>query len=484
MGQRTESVNPYVIDGPIVEEAAFFGRETKLEWAAELLDERGARRVLIVQGSYRIGKTSFIRQLQKRLQQTAFVVDLSEVEEDSLGYLLWRTAADVASTVSQVTGRTFPRPELNDFLTDAAHFQDEFLPALFKVLRRSRLLLAFDGLESLAGGDGSARLGFYAHLATLMDREDGLSLMLAVEEWPKQAQESFRETYRLKLDLLDTASASSLIEEPSSGVLDFDYQAVRKALDLSSGHPYVLQLICHHVYESCADKGRVSEKDVEAVIGRALDSASEYVEHLWDGLSPRARTVLSALASLRGVRDILLEQDLRYALKQKHAGLSPEEIAAACEELVDRDLLERLGAMSYQFKVELVRLWLAERKSVEVWRGTRGASAVAATAGDWIGRFLWPLIGLLSVTALVFSCLLSWPALGNREGPTPTPVQTREGTGLSFSVITPTPDPRRTPLVVPTPRPPVLDIAYMVWDEDSESWESTPCPGMAPWWRG
>jgi WD40 repeat protein len=471
VAQTIETSNPYVIDQPVVEEAQFFGREAKLNWAVELLDERGGRRVLVVQGSYRIGKTSFLYQLQRRLHQTALLIDLSEAQSDSLGHLLWRVAAEIASKVALLADRSFPAPELNDFLADANHFQESFLPSVLKALRRIRLLLAFDGLESLDGGEGLVREAFFAYLADLMHQDTGLSLVLAVEEWPQNARDAFRESYRLRLGPLDRAAATHLVVEQSDGVLDFDYQALRKVLEVSSGHPYIVQLTGHELYERCSATGRVTEKDVEAVLGQLLELASEYVEHLWDGLSPKARVVVSALASLRGVRDILLEQDLRYALKQKRAGLSPEEIAAACEELVDRDLLERLGAMSYQFKVELVRLWLAERKSVDIWRETRGASAVAATAGDWIGRFLWPLIGLLSATALVFSCLLSWPALGNGEAPTPTPEETREGAGLSLSMVTATPDPRRTELPVPTPRPPALDIAYMEWDEDTGTWD-------------
>ncbi len=466
-----ESTNPYVIDEPIHEDAGFFGLDRQLQWAADILGARGTRRVLIVQGSYRIGKTSFLHQLQRRLQQTALLVDLSASEEDGLGHLLWRAAVRIASVVRQLTGRPFPEPELDDFMGDAGYFHEEFLPAVYRTLRRKRLVLAFDGLESLQADEGLLREAFYTYLADLMESDLGLSLLLAVEDWPEAAPALFDDAYRLKLGPLDSTAATKLIVEPSAGVLDFDYQAIRGILGLSSGHPYFVQLICHALFERCLVQGRVTEKDVEGVVDHVLDMASPYMEHLWSRVSPAARTVLAALASLRGVRGILLEQDLSYALRRRGPGLSPSEIGQACQELMEGDILEGLGAMSYQFRVELVRMWLVAQKGREAWRETRGTRRIAATAGDWIGRFLWPMIGLLAVTAVVFWCLLSWSALGDREQPSAPPVETKDQSALSLVLVTPTADLRQTPRPVPTPRPPTLDIVYMQWDENTESWE-------------
>ena len=466
-----EATNPYIVDGPVSEEARFFGRERTLEWAAEILGGRTTRRVLIVQGSYRMGKTSFLLQLQRRLQQTAFLVELSLAQDDGLAYLLWRVAVDIASTVHQLTGRPFAEPEFGNFLSDASHFHGVFLPAVYKALRRKRLVLAFDGLESLAGDQEEARDAFHSYLGSLMEGDLGLSLVLAVEDWPEAATALFDDAFRLKLGPLDSAAATQLIVQPSAGVLDYDYQATRRILGLSSGHPYVTQLICHVLFERCFVQGRVTEKDVEGVIDQVLDLASPYMEHLWSRVSSPQQTVLAALASLRGARGILLEQDLNFALRRRGARLSPSEVTQACQGLIASDVLEGLGAMSYKFRVELVRLWLDARKGAEVWRESRGTGRVMATAGDWIGRFLWPLIGLLAVSAVVFSCLLSWPALGGRERPSATPVETEEASGLSVTLVTPTPDLRQTPTPVPTPRLPTLDIAYMQWEEDAGSWD-------------
>jgi hypothetical protein len=466
-----ESENPYIIDQPITEEKGFFGRDKELQWAAGILEGRRGGRIFILQGSYHVGKTSFLNQLRRLVRRTVLVIDLSASQESSLAHLLWAAATDIAEVVRLLSGRTFAEPELTDFVTDATYFHHRFLPAVQKTLRRKRLILGFDGLDSIGGGDESVREAFYAYLANLMKPDSGLSLLVAVEDWPEVSPAFAEEAYRLKLGPLDTSAATSLIVEPSAGALAFDYQAIRRILDLSSGHPYFVQLACHVLFERCLVSGRVREKDVEGALDEMLDLASPYMERLWDRASPKARTVLATLASLRGVRDILLEQDLTYALRRKSAGLSTAQVREACRELVDSDVLTGLGAMSYQFRVEMVRLWLAARKMADVWRETRGTMRIAATAGDWLGRFLWPLIGLLAATAVVLACLLSWPNLRSNLPPSATPVETIEQSGLSFTVVTPTPDLRQTPAALPTSRPPALDITYMQWDEATQSWE-------------
>jgi hypothetical protein len=466
-----ESANPYSADSPAVEETQFFGREKELERATEVLGATGTRRVLVVQGSYHIGKTSFLHHLRRRLPQKAFVIDLSGAEDDRPGYLLWRAATIIAADLQRETGRLFPKPEVNDFLSDASFFHTVFLPTVYQALKRRRLVLAFDGLDVPQYPEGKASEAFFAYLDVLMESSLNLSLVVTMENRPKQGFSLFENAYYVRLGPLDDAAATDLVVEPARDTLHFDYQAVQRVLGVSSGHPYFVQLLCHAIFARRTAGGQVSEKDVEAVLQSVLDVASPYMERMWNGVSSGARTVLAALAALRGVRGIFLEQDLAYALRRRGTVRSSMEIRRACEELVEKDVLEALGAMSYRFRVELVRMWLVARREVESLLETSGTRRVASSAGDWIGRFLWPLIGLLAVTAVVFACLLSWPPIKDRGESVAAPEQPRETSSLSYTLVTPTPSLGFTPTPVPTPRTPTLEIAYMGWDEGSDSWD-------------
>ena len=466
-----ELVNPYVIDGPVVDEALFFGREDVLAWAREVLGARATKRLVIMQGSHRIGKSSLLNQLKRRLPQSVFLIDLSAVEEDRLGSLLWRVATSVASSLRQEKSDRFPEPEVNDFLSNADYFHEVFLPQVYKALRRKRLVLAFDEVPALEGGEGSLREAFYAYLAVLMESDLNLSVVLALEEWPERPPVLFGEAFRWTMGPLDDDAATDLIIEPARGVLEYEYHAVRRMAELTSGHPYFIQLLCHVIFQRCMIEGRVSARDVERTVEEAIELGSPYLERLWNDSSPRARIVLAGFAALRGAHGILLEQDLRYLLGRRGAPRSLSEISQRCQELVDRDVLERLGAMSYRFRVELVKMWLRRRQELGSVLGMGRAKKVTTTAGDWMGKFLWPLIGLLLVSSVIFWCLASWQPLGEMSEASATPVETQAVPTLSFVLVTLTPDTRRTPTPFPTPQPPTLDIAYMLWDEESGNWE-------------
>lgn len=465
------SANPYIIDRPVVSEDMFFGREDVLAWARQMLGRKGARGVIVIQGSYRIGKSSLLRQLERHLPQAVFLVDLSMEEHEELGSLLWRAATSVVSDLESRWAVSVPGPELNDLLSDADHFHEVFLPRVFKALRRTRLVLAFDEVDSLEGEDGALREGLYAYLARLMEGDLNLSVVLALDEWPERPPGLFADAFRWRLSRLDDGAARDLIVEPAKDLLEYDYHAVRRILDLTLGHPYFTQLICHVVFERCAAQGRVRARDVEAALDEAIDLGSEYLERLWDRSSQKEQVVLAASAGLRGGHGVVLEQDLRYLSGRRGARLSASEVAQACEQLVDRDVLERLGAMSYRFRVELVRMWVGSQHKLESVLGLRRTKQMATTAGDWVGKFLWPLVVLLALTSVVLWGLASWqPGIGTNRARS-TPVETQTASGLSVVLVTPTPDVRFTPTAIPTLRPPTLDIAYMLWDEEAGNWE-------------
>ncbi len=469
-GERGVS-NPYIIDEPVVEEARFFGREDVLAWAREILGARGTKRTVVIQGSHRIGKSSLLRQLAKHLPQTVFVVDLAAIEEDGLSYLLWHVASSIASSLRDDMGIGFSQPEVNDFLGDPNHFHEVFLPRVYKALKRRRLVLALDEITALNGHEGSLRDGLYAYLSVLMDSDLNVSLVLALEEWPERPPALLGEAFRWKLGPLDDDSARELIVEPSRGSVEYEYHAVRRILELSSGHPYFIQLLCYVLFERCATEGRTSARDVDVLVDEGIELASPYMEKIWNDSSPRQRMVLAGFASLRGAHGILLEQDLHYVLRRRGAQLSPSEMSQTCQQLIDRDVLERLGAMSYRFQVELFRVWVRGRRKPESVFGVARTTQVASAASDWMGKFLWPLVGLVVASTLIFWCLASWQPLARKSEPSATPVETEQGPALSFVQVTPTRDMSSTPVRIPTSLPPALDITYMLWDEGAGNWE-------------
>lgn len=75
-------------------------------------------------------------------------------------------------------------------------------------------------------------------------------------------------------------------------------------------------------------------------------------------------------------------QEVRTVLSKAGARVQREPIVSALDRLSERGILERLGALSYRFRVALLRDWLCQRLDLqEVVRNTRW-DAVAPARGD------------------------------------------------------------------------------------------------------
>ncbi len=64
---------------------------------------------------------------------------------------------------------------------------------------------------------------------------------------------------------LASEEATRLITWPADGVLTYDYGVARRMIEVTSGHPYYLQLLCFEVFNRCEAAGWVNQRDVDLV---------------------------------------------------------------------------------------------------------------------------------------------------------------------------------------------------------------------------
>jgi hypothetical protein len=99
-----DTVNPYIPGQPVDNPDLFFGRRDPVTSLREHLLK--GRRVFVVSGSHRMGKSSLLRQLPNHLSEEflAVRVDLLDEGVRSLNWLLWRLADLIWHEVDQRLG--------------------------------------------------------------------------------------------------------------------------------------------------------------------------------------------------------------------------------------------------------------------------------------------------------------------------------------------------------------------------------------------
>jgi hypothetical protein len=243
-----------------------------------------------------------------------------------------------------------------------------------------------DDLDHLAQEPSNLLDPFLSVLTGWRERDEGVAFVMTTA--PTWQETLARKHPRLlggsatfALGPLSSEDATRLITWPVDGVLTYDYGVPRRLVEITSGQPYYLQLLCFEVFARCAPAGWVNQRDLdfatEELIGRDIPE----FQQVWDESSPQEQAVLAALVSLRGARGIATGQEVGKALSKAGARPDREQVNLALESLAARDILERLGALSYRFRVALLRDWLGERMDLQdVVRATRWSSATRASA--------------------------------------------------------------------------------------------------------
>jgi TolB protein len=379
---------------------------------------------------------------------------------------------------------------------DVQYLADHFLPQVQEGLGDRQLVLMTDNLEALADAWGiELTHAFLSYLADVLRDESWLRLILALrhpDDFEEEHPDLFATAAYRKLGSLTSTEAARLIRDPARGMLSYDVGVVRRIIELTSSHPYFIQLFCYTLFNRCARSGRATLSDVEAIVDELLELDISDFHELWETSSPQEKIVLATLGALRGRHGIATRRDVSSALSRRGIRADQNEVAEALDSLAARDILERLGALSYRFNVDLLRIWLGRSKRPdEVYRemrwpvkakpagsrqptGAQPARVQPLTGPETRPWWVRWIIVMLAFAAVLLGSLAvsSWLARRRfvEEAPTPT--------WLTATAVSQRMRPTFTPTFAPpTPTRPIVSvrtmpaIAYMCKGKRADPWQ-------------
>jgi photosystem II stability/assembly factor-like uncharacterized protein/tetratricopeptide (TPR) repeat protein len=364
-----EMLNPYIAGAPVTEPSMFFGREDVFDWIERSLSGRFADHILVIHGQRRVGKTSVLKQLAKRLPERYIPVffDLQGRTHTTLDRFLWWLAREIVRVLKQERGIEVPSPERGDFAEDPEYFEAQFLVSVRAMLPRHILLLAFDEFDSLEESEIKEELArpLIDYLRRLMGQER-LNFIFSIgssgrklENMQASYTEFFKTALYKKISFLSEGETRNLVVRPVEGVLEYERAAVDRIYNITSGHPYFTQLICHELFANSQRSGqrKVTRSDVEVVLEDVVERGTVNLKFMWDEASDIEKWGLAALAQLektdnRGVADFLHKQHVRF---------SEPELTSGLLHLREKDVL----TPENRFVNYLLKLWLQKNRPME-----------------------------------------------------------------------------------------------------------------------
>ena len=366
---RQEIDSPYIIGVPLTEQQEIFIGRAGISAQIEqlLLDRR--RPPLLLYGQRRVGKTSLLNNLGRLLPSTIIplFVDLQGPASRSKNEasFLYNLARGMRRSARQ---REISVPELTREALAVDPFSqfDEWLDEVEDALSPNFALLMLDEFEVLAEAlengrlEESSILGMFRHLIQHRPRfKVLLSGSHTLDEFQRWSSYLIN-VQVVHIGYLSQTETLQLVEYPVQDFsLRYEPAAAQRVVDLTNGHPFLVQLLCAEIVALKNEQPPVNRRlasvaDVETAVPEALqhgsfffadieqnqvDQVGREILRLMAGYDERETTPREVLVAF--VPSLMALEDALVVLQQR--------------ELID------VVEGGYRFQVDLVRRWFAER---------------------------------------------------------------------------------------------------------------------------
>lgn len=365
--------NPYIAPNPLTAGTeTFVGRDNAFRSVEEHFLRSAESAPMVLFGQPRIGKTSLLRNLDKRLP-TNLIPIYVDMQRSGLVESTAQLLVNLAKAISQgLAARGFRVRQLsaNDLAAEPFSVFDNFLDEVEQAIGATewreahRLILALDEFEVIEQKltEGKVSRDLMPYLRSVMQHRRGLSLLFAgthtldemvAELWIPY----FRSAVPQRVSYLGEAAARKLVTNPIENFpLDYEPAAGDRLIAETRCHPCLIQLTCSALVD--AQNARKSHhatvEDVEEALDKVLKLDGRYVfEGIWDWIPAEERTLLMFIAT---------HEPATIAQAAQALTTPTARISGSVERLIDAEVLEPAEEREeFRFQVPLFRRWVARQ---------------------------------------------------------------------------------------------------------------------------
>lgn len=370
---RQEIDSPYIIGVPLTEKQEIFIGRTDVSGHIEQLLRDRRQPPLLLYGQRRVGKTSLLNNLGRLLPSTIvpMFVDLqgpATRAQDEAGFL-YNMGRGMAQSAQKQRGLALPTLTRQMLLDDPFTQFEEWLDAVTHSLDGQMALLMLDEFEVLERVlererfEAEIVLGMLRHL---IQHRPQFKVLLSGSHTLNEFQRW--SSYLINVQVvhigyLSEAEARQLIEWPVQDfALRYEAAASQRVLDLTRGHPFLVQLLCAEIVALKNEQPPMQRRlatvaDVETAVPEALVHGSFFFADIKQNqVDETSLAILLALAK-RGEGGIITKEALQDVVKQ--TAVRNAALAALCHREIIEPVEPGAGGAGYRFQVEMIRRWLA-----------------------------------------------------------------------------------------------------------------------------
>lgn len=291
---------PYIVGNPVpaTRSALFKGRRDIVD---QLINRfrHGSRPTIILHGARRMGKSSFLNQLQNLLYpRTHYVTVPCSLQrggmlKDDASFFYQIASESYKQAKAQLRNKDLAKPVHSDFVSNPALAFDEWLEEqIVPVLNGKMLFIMIDEYEKIIEKN---RVGALSDLVLdtlrgLMQDKEYLLLLFAgiyrLKDVSPEAITYFIGAQEIEVGYLDEESSIELITNPDESigsVPTYDDAAVARIIELTHCHPYLIQAVCSKLIDKANNDSltNISVALVDGAVQQVFKDYPYYFEDLW-----------------------------------------------------------------------------------------------------------------------------------------------------------------------------------------------------------
>ncbi|HOW63730.1 MAG TPA: N-6 DNA methylase [Candidatus Paceibacterota bacterium] len=399
--------SPYVVGSPIDPKSKlFFGREDIIQQINRTLRTEGPSTIILLEGNRRVGKSSLLKRLASGNMPPEWIPVYVSFQgfggkDDKAGMATEEIFYGIAKELiiaAAKTVETYRVPDVDHpvpaqkgmlqtsfFMKQVRHlFRAENAFEMFRLIVESvltavnprRILLMLDEFDKIQEGIDNAITSpqLPENLRNVFHSYDRVSGILTGSRTIRRLRrEYWNVLFGLGISIaikgLDEESACRLVTEPVKGQLVYTPTAVDCVVKHCARQPFLIQGLCHSIFEQCAVRGERSvtpELAAKAAEGYAQDN--EHFRSVWDQIDTYRRRYLVCLVDELASLNVPVTLDfLRDSLERR--GILYRAISTLTGDLEELVALEVLGSSveqrqrTYRIEIPIFSEWL--RRNVD-----------------------------------------------------------------------------------------------------------------------
>jgi WD40 repeat protein len=372
--------NPYIAGNPITGTEMFFGREDVFEFVSQALVGRHRDSVIVIEGQRRTGKTSVLYQMRHHLDPHYLCVfmDLHGFALAGLGGTLWELATYITRALRREYQIRLPPLNHDDFMTDPrSHFENDFLNQVWSACGDRHVLLMLDEAIRLQEQVKAGHLerDVFTYIRHLMAHHDRLNFVFSLGSGLEDLETDYAFMFSValykRISFLDSRAARALITGPVAGNYRVEPAAVDRMLEITSGHPYYIQLICHTLFNRWQQQRvpQMDVRDVDAILDEVVERGLAVLKHVWEESTESERAVMAGMAVV-DARHGADTGAINRVWRRFGVAIPNGDMMRALRSLIAREVVVRGrdiigGRDGYRFTVDLQRLWVKKYQRPE-----------------------------------------------------------------------------------------------------------------------